>query len=74
MDCYNKTIGEDQQLYTMLSNPSSVLEILIMWGTQLSSTAATDLFTSLRNNHKLKSSTLTTMTSLMMPVMPSLQL
>ena len=50
----NKTIGEDQQLYTMLSNPSSVLEILDMAGTQLSSTAATDLFTSLRNNHKLK--------------------
>ena len=50
----NETIGEDQQLYTMLSNPSSVLEILNMWGTQLSSTAATDLFTSLRNNHKLK--------------------
>ena len=50
----NETIGEDQQLYTMLSNPSSVLEILYMWGTQLSSTAATDLFTSLRNNHKLK--------------------
>ena len=50
----NETIGEDQQLYTMLSNPSSVLEILIMAGTQLSSTAATDLFTSLRNNHKLK--------------------
>ena len=50
----NKTIGEDQQLYTMLSNPSSVLEILGMWDTQLSSTAATDLFTSLRNNHKLK--------------------
>ena len=50
----NKTIGEDQQLYTMLSNPSSVLERLNMWDTQLSSTAATDLFTSLRNNHKLK--------------------
>ena len=50
----NETIGEDQQLYTMLSNSSSVLEILDMWDTQLSSTAATDLFTSLRNNHKLK--------------------
>ena len=50
----NKTIGEDQQLYTMLSNPSSVLEMLSMGFTQLSSTAATDLFTSLRNNHKLK--------------------
>ena len=50
----NKTIGEDQQLYTMLSNPSSVLETLVMMDTQLSSIAATDLFTSLRNNHKLK--------------------
>ena len=50
----NETIGEDQQLYTMLSNPSSVLESLDMDSTQLSSTAATDLFTSLRNNHKLK--------------------
>ena len=50
----NKTIGEDQQLYTLLSNPSSVLETLYMQGTQLSSTAATDLFTSLKNNHKLK--------------------
>ena len=50
----NETIGEDQQFYTMLNNPSSVLEILDMVGTQLSSTAATDLFTSLRNNHKLK--------------------
>ena len=44
----------DQQLYTLLSNPSSVLESLSMWYAQLSSAAATDLFTSLRNNHKLK--------------------
>ena len=51
---YNNTIGEDQQLYTMLSNPSCVLEILYMYGTHLSSTAATDLFTSIRNNDKLK--------------------
>ena len=50
----NNTIGEDRQLYTMLSNPSSVLESLDMYDTQLSSTAATNLFTSLRNNHKLK--------------------
>ena len=49
----NKTIGEDRQFYTMLSNPSSVLGSLIMHRTQLSSTAATDLFTSLRNNHKV---------------------
>ena len=50
----NKTIGENQQLYNILSNPSGVLEILDMGGTKLSSTAATDLFTLLRNNHKLK--------------------
>ena len=50
----NNTIGEDQQLYTMLSNPSSILETLDMQYTQLSSVAATDLFTSLRKNHKLK--------------------
>ena len=50
----NEAIGEDQQFYTMLSNPSSLLERLYMWRIQLSSTAATDLFTSLRNNHKLK--------------------
>ena len=49
----NDIIGEDQQLYTMLCNPSSVLERLIMWNTQLSSTGAINLFTSLRNNHKL---------------------
>ena len=51
---YNDTIGEDQQLYTMLSNPDCVLEALFMWHIRLSSTAATYLFTSLRNNHTLK--------------------
>ena len=51
---YNDTIGEDQQLYSMLSNPSTVLEQLYMWGTQLSSTAATHLFTTLKDNNKLK--------------------
>ena len=50
----NYTIGEDQQLYSMLTNPSSVLETLIMWGTQLSSRAATDLFTAVKDNNKLK--------------------
>ena len=50
----NRTIGEDQQLYSMLTNPSSVLETLIMWGTQLSSRAATDLFTAVKDNNKLK--------------------
>ena len=50
----NYTIGEDQQLYSMLTNPSSVLETLTMWFTQLSSRAATDLFTAMKDNNKLK--------------------
>ena len=50
----NDTIGEDQQLYSMLTNPSNVLERLIMWATKLSSTAATDLFTAVKENNKLK--------------------
>ena len=50
----NDTIGEDQQLYSMLTNPSNVLEELIMWNTKLSSTAATDLFTAVKENNKLK--------------------
>ena len=51
---YNHTIGEDQQLYSMLTNPSNVLEELLMGGTELSSTAATDLFTAVKENNKLK--------------------
>ena len=51
---YNYTIGEDQQLYSMLTNPSNVLETLYMWDTKLSSTAATDLFTAVKDNNKLK--------------------
>ena len=50
----NDTIGEDQQLYSMLTNPSNVLERLTMWHTKLSSTAATDLFTAVKENNKLK--------------------
>ena len=50
----NDSIGEDQQLYSMLSNPSSVLERLYMWGNQLSSRAATNLFTAVKDNNKLK--------------------
>ena len=50
----NDTIGEDQQLYSMLTNPSSVLERLVMVFTQLSSRAATDLFTAVKDNNKLK--------------------
>ena len=54
----NHTIGEDQQLYSMLIDPSSVLESsverLIMRATQLSFRAATHLFTALKDNNKLK--------------------
>ena len=50
----NYTIGEDQQLYSMLYNTSSVLEELYMRFTQLSSRAATDLFTAVKDNNKLK--------------------
>ena len=50
----NYTIGEDQQLYSMLSDSSNVLEGLFMQTTQLSSRGATDLFTALQNNNKLK--------------------
>ena len=50
----NYTIGEDQQLYSMLYNSSSVLEVLYMGDTQLSSRAATDLFTAVKDNNKLK--------------------
>ena len=51
---YNYTIGEDQQLYSMLTNPSNVLEGLYMYNAKLSSTAATDLFTAVKENNKLK--------------------
>ena len=50
----NDTIGEDQQLYSMLTNPSNVLEELFMGVTKLSSTAATDVFTAVKENNKLK--------------------
>ena len=50
----NHTIGEDQQLYSMLTNPSSVLGTLNMQFTQLSSRAATDFFTAVKDNNKLK--------------------
>ena len=51
---YNDTIGEDQQLYSMLINPFNVLEELHMVATKLSTTAAIDLFTAVKENNKLK--------------------
>ena len=50
----NDTIGEDEKLYSMLSHPSTMLEELYMWRTQLSSTAAIALFTAVKDNNKLK--------------------
>ena len=50
----NYTIGEDQQLYSMLTNPSNVLKILYIWGTRLSSRGAIYLFTAIKDNNKLK--------------------
>ena len=50
----NDTIGEDQQLYSMLTNPSTELEQLDMGGTSLSSRGARELFTSIMKNNKLK--------------------
>ena len=49
----NYTIGENERIY-MLSNPSTMLEELDMWGTQLSSRAAIALFTAVKDNNKLK--------------------
>ena len=50
----NYTIGEDQQLYSMLTNPSNVLEKLSVEHTKLSSKAAVALFTAVKENNKLK--------------------
>ena len=50
----NPTIGENEQLYSMLSNPSTVLEELIMWRTELSCRAAIAMFTAVKDNNKLK--------------------
>ena len=50
----NHTIGEDQQLYSMLTNPSTELEQLHMSYTSLSSKGARALFTSIMKNNKLK--------------------
>ena len=50
----NDTIGEDQQLYSMLTNPSTELEQLNMSYTRLSSRGAIALFNAVKENNKLK--------------------
>ena len=50
----NRTIGEDEKLYAIISDPSSLLEELCMTFTTLSSDAAIKLFTALSEGKKLK--------------------
>ena len=49
----NKSVGEDKQLYSMLTNSCTMLESLDMFGTKLSSRGAIHLFTALQSNNKL---------------------
>ena len=51
---YNNTIGEDERLYSIISNPSSMLEELHMLSTKLSSSGAIKLFTALSEGKKLR--------------------
>ena len=50
----NKTVSEDERLYSIISDPSSVLEELYMYHTKLSSNAAIKLFAALSDSKKLR--------------------
>ena len=50
----NHTVGEDERLYSIISNPSSMLEELYMRSTKLSSSEAIELFTALSEGKKLR--------------------
>ena len=50
----NRTVGEDERLYSIISDPSSMLEELNMDFTKLSSNAAIKLFTALSEGKKLR--------------------
>ena len=50
----NDTIGDNEQLYSILSSPSTMLEELWMHYTKLSTSGAIALFTALKDNNKLK--------------------
>ena len=50
----NHNIREDQQLYSILTNPSSELQRLYMGITSLSSRGARELFTAIKENNKLE--------------------
>ena len=51
---YNNTVGEDERLYSIISDPSSKLEQLHMRYTKLSSSGAINLFTVLSEGNKLR--------------------
>ena len=51
---YNNTVGEDARLYSIISDPLSMLEEVDMRNTKLSSSAAIKLFTALSKGKKLK--------------------
>ena len=51
---YNNSIGEDCQLYSILTDPLTMLELLGMDNINLSSNAAVSLFTAMQHNNKLK--------------------
>ena len=50
----NNTIGEDKRLYSIISDPSSMVEELYMNSTKLSSSRAIKLFTALSEDKKLR--------------------
>ena len=50
----NCIIGQDQKLYYMLTDPSTILKELYMVGTQLSSQGAIHLFNAVKDNNTLK--------------------
>lgn len=50
----NYTIGEDEAFYSMLTDPSTMLEELYMYHTNLSSKGAIHLFKGLKDNSKLR--------------------
>ena len=50
----NKIVGEDERLYSIISNSSSMLEMLHMNATMLTSNAAIKLFTALSEGKKLR--------------------
>ena len=50
----NYTIGDNEQLYSILSSPSTMLGQLVMYNTKLSTRGAIALFTALKDNNKLK--------------------